>query len=269
MKTAAIIVTYNRKELLLRCIEAVSTQSSLPNAIFIIDNASTDGTEDLLRDKGIINRKKLYNGIDIEYHNTKTNGGGSLGFYLGLKLCYERNIFDYFWVMDDDGEPEHNCLKELLSHSYLGDYLSPIVLDIDDHKYLAFGNDIKAIDYIRSRSINNSYIPNIANPFNGILYSKEYIKKVGYPKKEMFIWGDEINYDLRARKCGFIPNIIISAIHYHPKNRASLSPYFFIKRKVVFINVKWKMYCRCCNAIYNYRISNNWTQIIKEFLLYP
>lgn len=80
MKTAAIIVTYNRKELLLRCIEAVSTQSSLPNAIFIIDNASTDGTEDLLRDKGIINRKKLYNGIDIEYHNTKTNGGGSLGF---------------------------------------------------------------------------------------------------------------------------------------------------------------------------------------------
>lgn len=268
MKTAAIIVTYNRKELLLRCIKAIVTQSKLPDAIFIIDNASTDGTEDLLRSKEIINKESIYDGVYLEYHNTTTNGGGSLGFYFGLKLCYERNIFDYFWVMDDDGEPEKNCLKELLSHINLGDYLSPLVIDIDNHDQLAFGDNIKTIDYIKNKAINSDYIPNIANPFNGILYSKEYIRKVGFPRKEMFIWGDEVNYDIRARKCGFKPNIIVKAIHYHPKNRASLSPYFFFKRKVVFVDVKWKMYCRCCNAVYNYRISNNWTQIIKEFLLY-
>ena len=46
-------------------------------------------------------------------------------------------------------------------------------------------------------------IEGFANPFNGILYSKTLMDTIGYPKKEMFIWGDEINYDLRAKKMKF------------------------------------------------------------------
>ncbi|RMG35011.1 MAG: glycosyltransferase, partial [Methanobacteriota archaeon] len=41
---AAVIVTFNRKEMLIRCLEGIFSQTRPVSAIFIIDNASTDGT---------------------------------------------------------------------------------------------------------------------------------------------------------------------------------------------------------------------------------
>jgi len=44
--TAAVIVTYNRKDKLLRCIEAVRRQKgTVQPDIIIVDNNSSDGTE--------------------------------------------------------------------------------------------------------------------------------------------------------------------------------------------------------------------------------
>ena len=47
-----VIVTYNRKALLARCLTAVAGQSRKPENILIIDNASTDGTRELLQSEG-------------------------------------------------------------------------------------------------------------------------------------------------------------------------------------------------------------------------
>ena len=49
-EVAAIVVTYNRKECLLNCLEAIRRQTLPPDIIYIIDNHSTDGTSDLLYD---------------------------------------------------------------------------------------------------------------------------------------------------------------------------------------------------------------------------
>ncbi|MCD6105633.1 MAG: glycosyltransferase, partial [Thermosipho sp. (in: Bacteria)] len=38
----AVVVTYNRKELLLECLEALRKQTRPLDAIYLIDNASTD-----------------------------------------------------------------------------------------------------------------------------------------------------------------------------------------------------------------------------------
>ncbi|NLT75707.1 MAG: glycosyltransferase, partial [Planctomycetes bacterium] len=51
---AAVVVTYNRKELLTRCLDALLAQSHRPDAIYIIDNDSTDGTYEDLLDRGLI-----------------------------------------------------------------------------------------------------------------------------------------------------------------------------------------------------------------------
>ena len=51
---AAIVVTYNRKELLIKCLEAIRKQTHKPDAIYIIDNLSTDGTPELLLEKQYI-----------------------------------------------------------------------------------------------------------------------------------------------------------------------------------------------------------------------
>ena len=48
MKVSAVVVTFNRKELLIECLEALRRQTRPLDALYIIDNASTDGTEELL-----------------------------------------------------------------------------------------------------------------------------------------------------------------------------------------------------------------------------
>lgn len=266
---ATIIVTYNRKDLLLKCIDAVLLQNYRPDKIYIIDNNSTDGTDAILKTKGYVNNQQNYKDINIEYVKLPFNGGGSMGFYEGLSRAYHEGSYDYYWVMDDDGEPHPECLKELVEHRQVGEYLSPMVVDIRERNMLAFGNSCSLEQFIKERSQDGDIIPNCANPFNGILYSKKYIEEVGFPEPKMFIWGDEINYDLRGRKKNMPPSIICKAIHFHPRNRAQLSPLFFFGLKqVVWVDCKWKMYCRCCNAIYNYKIAGNYIKIIKEFFLY-
>jgi rhamnopyranosyl-N-acetylglucosaminyl-diphospho-decaprenol beta-1,3/1,4-galactofuranosyltransferase len=57
------------------------------------------------------------------------------------------------------------------------------------------------------------------HPFNGTLIPRQIIEKIGYIKKEMFIWGDEEEYMARTKKNGYGCYTVTSAIHYHPKEK--------------------------------------------------
>lgn len=49
-KIVAIVVTYNRKKLLKECLEAIYTQTVRIDTLILIDNASTDGTTEFLKE---------------------------------------------------------------------------------------------------------------------------------------------------------------------------------------------------------------------------
>ena len=104
MRIATIVVTYNRKELLLECLEHLFDQS-YGSDIIVVDNNSDDGTEEALRE--LIEKKK------IQYINTGANLGGAGGFQYGIKYATESG-YDYLWIMDDDSMPTSNALEELL-----------------------------------------------------------------------------------------------------------------------------------------------------------
>ena len=80
-KVVAIIVTYNRKELLRECIEALLNQDYKHCDILIIDNASTDGTREYIN--SVVDNKKVI------YINTGSNLGGAGGFNYGIKEAYK------------------------------------------------------------------------------------------------------------------------------------------------------------------------------------
>ena len=82
MKTAGVVVTYNRKEELVKNIRAILSQSYVVDRYYIIDNHSSDNTEQLLKEEGILDNQV------IEYVYLKENIGGSGGFYTGLKMAY-------------------------------------------------------------------------------------------------------------------------------------------------------------------------------------
>ena len=58
-KVAAVIVTFNRKKLLIECLHAILQQSVPVDKIFVINNASTDGTEKLFEAGGEFDAKKI------------------------------------------------------------------------------------------------------------------------------------------------------------------------------------------------------------------
>ena len=59
MKVAAIVVTYNRKQLLKECLNAILNQTAEVERIIVINNASTDGTEDLFKKNGEFASNKI------------------------------------------------------------------------------------------------------------------------------------------------------------------------------------------------------------------
>jgi rhamnopyranosyl-N-acetylglucosaminyl-diphospho-decaprenol beta-1,3/1,4-galactofuranosyltransferase len=118
-KIAAIVVTYNRKDLLGRCLDSLLVQSRPLNALYIVDNHSADGTYDFLlacrliapvepREDGPVETVKTVatpggagRSLEVHYLRLSANTGGAGGFHEGMKRAAGAG-FDWLWLMDDD-----------------------------------------------------------------------------------------------------------------------------------------------------------------------
>lgn len=194
-KVAIIVVTYNRKKLLKKNIETLLNQSYKNFDLFIIDNASTDGTYEYI--------KKFIDENKVKYRNTEKNIGGAGGFNYGMKLATELN-YKYIWVMDDDTIPNENALEELIKadKKLNGDYgfLSSIALWKDGtackmNRQKIYADWSEDIQYI-----NDGLLRIYRATFVSFFIKSEVIKKEGLPIKEFFIWADDIEYTFRISK---------------------------------------------------------------------
>jgi hypothetical protein len=102
----AIVVTYNRKEMLRQCLDALLAQSHDNFDILLIDNASNDGTMESITDFRSNNR--------VRYFNTGENLGGAGGFNYGIRKAVEHG-YECLWIMDDDCLPYPDALQELIN----------------------------------------------------------------------------------------------------------------------------------------------------------
>ena len=207
-KVIAVVVTYNRKKLLLECLEAILNQSYSVSKIILINNASTDGTEEELQKRGLLDNKI------IQYERMDKNLGGAGGFYEGLKICQNIDC-DWVWIMDDDTIPNEVCLEKLM----LG---KSTIESCGDKNKSEFSNKISFlasavygaegefmnVPVISDRPSVNGYpywyanlsrgIVNISMAtFVSILVNKHAINQCGLPCKDYFIWGDDSEYTRR------------------------------------------------------------------------
>lgn len=199
----ALIVTYNRKECLIKCLDALHMQTLQCFEIVVVNNGSTDGTKEFLDNQSSV----------ITIH--QDNLGGAGGFYTGMRYMYDHG-YDWLWMMDDDGIPESSQLENLLKYSYQYKLMNALVVDKDNKDELAFATKKTGISIER---FTEPIIKSFVHPFNGTLISREVIQTIGFVKKEMFIWGDEREYMLRAMHYGIQPVTITNAVHYHPKEK--------------------------------------------------
>lgn len=246
----AVVVTYNRKELLLNCLRALQTQTHPLDHIVVINNASQDGTVEYLRENDWLDSDRF------TLITLPNNQGGAGGFCAGIEFAYQKN-FDYIWLMDDDGKPVQDCLSTLIPHISDNVYIGPLVLDCDNPDILTFTLRLPKSKTVLSTlsdiaiATEGHIIPDIVMPFNGILFSKKMVDKIGLPKKEYFIWGDDIEYTWRARKNGFRIFTVSNAKFYHPRENTLGTPMFFNLIKFNDTESRLKLYCMCRNNIRN------------------
>ena len=102
-RVVAVVVTYNRRELLLEALAAVQAQTRPADAVIVVDNASTDGTAAAVR-------RQFPTACVAELAR---NTGGAGGFASGMALALGQSA-DLVWLMDDDTVPEPGALRALL-----------------------------------------------------------------------------------------------------------------------------------------------------------
>ncbi len=236
--TAALIVTYNRKELLKQSIEAL-LRSETPCDIIVIDNASTDGTETAL--------EPFIGSGRISYHNTGANLGGAGGFNFAIKTALKQG-YEYMWIMDDDCIVQPDSLTQLMRvagvHPDFG-FLSSKVLWTDGSRCRM--NEQKLLE--GSLDDQNPQRCRQAT-FVSLLLRAAAVRKAGLPISEFFIWGDDVEYTRRLSKkfpCWYVPASMV--VHKTANNEGSniatdtvarLPRYRFAYRNEVYIAKKEK-----------------------------
>ena len=191
-----VIVTYNRKSLLMRCLAAVAGQSRMPDRILIVDNSSTDGTRELLQSEGWLSRD------DVELLALNDNTGGAGGFSAGLDYAVNSGA-DWVWMMDDDAEPHPSALEALLSRQLLPQNLYGSVAVSGD--MLSWPMNPKNGGF-KDTIYKSAELPLEMDvqfiPFLGILVSADMVRRIGLPDAGFFLAADDVEYCLRAREAG-------------------------------------------------------------------
>lgn len=204
-KIAAIIVTYNRKELLEKCIRKILMQFVAEQVdIIVVDNASTDGTCEMLQ-------AEFNSNTQIKYENTGSNIGGAGGFSFGIRYAVEQG-YEYLWIMDDDTIPKENTLEELLKadellegeYGFLSSYAewidgTPCEMNVPAVSLQWRENIRMQFEHLMLRLESASFV--------SLFMKADVVKKVGLPIKEFFIWADDVEYTKRIAKyypCYFV-----------------------------------------------------------------
>lgn len=265
-----VVVTYNRKLLLLECLESLLKQMHPLDAIYLIDNASTDGTPEVLKEKGyikgILSGQKepieaehtinmLFDGnkdrqVKVHYVRMNENTGGAGGFYEGVKRGYEKG-YDWLWLMDDDAMTQENALKSLFDVYELKKSMCLESNYNDDKEFKGRYKNITTVMFV------------------GVMINKNVVSKIGFPRKDFFIYHDDGEYSKRMLENGFE---LIKVRDSMIKHGDFLSrPYF--SGKMFWKNIRFpnmgdeKLYYYFRNELLKYRLTEPQRYIVMIKLL--
>ncbi|MDR6988891.1 GT2 family glycosyltransferase [Paenarthrobacter nitroguajacolicus] len=215
----AVVVTYNRRELLQTTLAGIAAGSRVPDAVVVVDNASTDGTAEYLR---------RYDGpLATDVVTLNANVGGAGGFVVGMERALLDHRADHVWIMDDDTEPQPGTLAEALdvSNAYLqetGDepaFIASRVVWTDgrDHPMNRMRPRMGASEEARNAAARVGATQIRSASFVSVLIRAEEIRKYGLPIADYFIWNDDLEYTARVSRRGTALTTNASVANHHTK----------------------------------------------------
>lgn len=208
-RVLAVVLTHNAPQSLSRCITAIANQTTLPQAILVVDSA----TEIPVKSEDLPSGP-----LPVEVLRSDTNVGPAGGYALGLGEFLGTD-FNRAWVMDDDIIPDPECLAALLTDG-----------DMMGSSTFAFPLSVQ-----RDGTVGRW------GAWCGFLIAKEIVQKVGLPMADLFWWAEDSEYcQWRIPRAGFPRHLVEDAVVHHDAIRHHKSlpvwKYYYEARNMVYFH---------------------------------
>lgn len=262
-KVFVIILNYNGKKFIKKTLMTVFNLDYPNFETILVDNASTDGSFEML--KGLFS--------NLLFIKNNVNKGFSGGNNEGIKYALERDA-DFVLLLNYDTEVEKSLLKNLIlsvqKNEKIG-LISPIIFSKDSSKVWFSGGKI---DWLRMKTIhetekrafdyeNSDYLTGCS-----LLVKKEVFKKIGLLDEDYFLYWEDVDFSVRAKRAGYglvissksrifhlekseneknkenkIYWLVLSGLIFFQKNahfwqKIWLTPYFFVRKIKNYFDLK-------------------------------
>jgi GT2 family glycosyltransferase len=190
---AAVVVTRNRRGLLLEALAAVHAQSPAPDAVIVVDNASADGTAAAVREH--------YPSARLAELTRNTGGAGGFAYGTALALAGDA---DHIWFMDDDTVPGPGALRALLAARERYPAQPPALVasrvlwtDGREHPMNTPRGKPFASQAERLAAAAAGCVPIRSASFVSILVDARVCRRRGLPRADYFLWNDDFEFTTR------------------------------------------------------------------------
>ncbi len=191
-RVIAVVVTFNRRELVLRCLDALLGATVCPDHVIVVDNASADGTVTAIR--------SAHPSTKVTVIQAEDNLGPAEGFERGMVTAAQQ-ASDWIMVLNDDCFVKRDTLQRLLAVAAHAQgrvaIISPVghggvVGNLWRHRtvpvrlsHLAGGNTPVDVDLVA---------------FSSVIVRADVVRRFGGPRADYFIMWWEWEYCIRLRR---------------------------------------------------------------------
>ncbi len=243
-KVFIVILNYNGRDVIQKCLTSVF-KINYPNfEVVVVDNDSSDGSLELVK----------ANFSKANFIKNETNLGFSAGNNVGIRFALER-MADYVLLLNNDAEVEKDFLAKLVEVGEKGKrygILSPVIFNGKDKKVWFSGGKI---DWLRMKTVHETKA-NTKDFYESefitgcsMLVRAEVFKEIGLLDEDYFLYWEDADFSVRARKAGFKSVVVSSSWAYHTekseqnsKNKTYwlvISGLIFFKKNSNFIRKMW------------------------------
>jgi GT2 family glycosyltransferase len=208
MTVACVVVTRDRREVLRESLAAIDAQTHPVEHLVVVDNASSDGTADMVRAE-----HPAAHVVEL-----RENAGGAGGFHAGIDFA-RRTGAAWVWILDDDSVARPDALERLLAApwreaglpepSLLASRVNwrdgephpmnrPVLLRRDPDRMV--------------RAARAGLLPIRTSTFVSTLVATAAIERHGLPLAEYFLQADDIEYTgriLRSEPGYVVPESVV------------------------------------------------------------
>jgi len=209
-RITAIVLTHNAPASLERCLAAMATQTHLPDAVLVVDNASQPPVGPIAPLAGTVP-------VDVVRSPTNT---GPAGGYAHALAEFLRSDSTHAWVLDDDMRPDPCCLERLWT--------------------AAAKDPAAAFVFPVSRQGDGSF--HAWPSWCGFVLAREIVENVGLPMAELFWWAEDTEYlQWRIPEAGYPRQVVADAVVDHDAVRQQetvpLWKYYYEARNLLYVHL--------------------------------